>query len=244
MCTLAVALHADRRWPIVAAANRDERLGRPSEAWAIRDGAGGVRYAAPRDAEAGGTWIGVSSRAVFAAVTNFHSGAPADRSRRSRGELVPLALEADDAAAARARLAAVDAALYNPFHLVVADRSDAFLWRFDGRSAAMEPLAAGLHVITERSADGQDPRGELVRARWPLQPDAQRLAELLATHGAGVEGAICVHADPLYGTRSSTVLRLAPALSASELYVADGPPCRSGLEDRSGLLVGLAGGGA
>jgi hypothetical protein len=249
MCTLAVALHADRRWPIVVAANRDERLGRPAETWALRGGvappAGGgaprpPRHAAPRDVEAGGTWIGVSQAGVFAALTNFHAGVPPDRSRRSRGELVPLALAAPSAAAAREALAAVPAAGFNPFHLVVADAQDAFLWRFDGGSDAVTPLGPGLHVVTERTPDGRDPRGELVRARWPLDPSPPRLAELLGLHGPGPAESVCVHAGEAYGSRSSAILRLAPSLARSDLYVADGPPCRAPFEDRSELLLALA----
>src|SRR5690242_6472196 len=111
MCTLAVAFQTDRRWPVVVAANRDERLGRPAEGWGIREGAGGIRHAAPRDLLAGGTWIGVSARGVFAAVTNFHAPAAwyPDPARRSRGELVPLALGTPDVAAARGAIARLEA---------------------------------------------------------------------------------------------------------------------------------------
>jgi hypothetical protein len=37
------------------------------------------------------------------------------------------------------------------------------------------------------------------------------------------------------------VLRLAADLASSELYAADGPPCTHPLEDRSALVVALAG---
>ncbi len=52
--------------------------------------------------------------------------------------------------------------------------------------------------------------------------------------------ATCIHMDPVYGTRSSAVLRLAADLAASELYAADGRPCTAPLEDRSDLLAALA----
>jgi uncharacterized protein with NRDE domain len=243
MCTLAVAFQTDRRWPVVAAANRDERLGRAAEGWAIREGEGGARYAAPRDLVAGGTWIGVSERGVFAGLTNFHAPASwyPDPERRSRGEIVPLALAAGDAEAARVAIARLDAARWNPFHLLVADARAAFLWWYDGERAALEPLAPGLHVVTERAPDGRCPRGELVRARWPVDVAVPRLHELLAIHAPGAGGvATCIHMDPTYGTRSSAILRLAPELAASELYVADVRPCLGPHEDRSGLLAALA----
>ena len=236
MCTLAVAYRTDRRWPIVVAANRDERLGRAAEGWAIREGPGALRYAAPRDLVAGGTWMGVSSRGLFAAVTNFHSGHAPDPRRRSRGSLVLGALGHGSPAAAREAFLREDAAAWNPFHLVVADAERAFLWRYDGERTALDDLAPGLHVVTEAAHDGRGPRGELVRARWPLDPDVARLRELLTVHAAAREDAICIHMDPLYGTRSSAILRLTASLAHAELYEADGRPCTTPVTDRSRLL--------
>ncbi len=246
MCTLVVAVHVDRRWPLVVAANRDERLGRASEGWGLRAGPGGVRFAAPRDLLAGGTWIGLSDRGVFAAVTNYHAPVAwyPDPERQSRGDLVPLALGAPDAAAARGALAALDAARFNPFHLVVADAREAFLWRYDGDEARLEPLAPGLHVITERSANGACPRGDLVRGQWPLEPSPPALRAVLTVHtpiaGTNSGLATCIHMDPTYGTRSSAILRLAPELRHSELYTSDSRPCLAPHEDRAGLLAALA----
>jgi uncharacterized protein with NRDE domain len=244
VCTLALAFRTDRRWPLVVAANRDERLGRAAEGWALRDGGGGPRYAAPRDLAAGGTWIGVSARGLFAAVTNYHAPYDwyPDPSRRSRGELVALALAHPAAEAARAALGALAAERWNPFHLVVADAATAFRWRYDGSAAALDDLGPGLHVVTERSPDGRCPRGDLVRARWPLDLSPARLRELLSVHGPDADplAATCIHGEPVYGTRSSTVVRLAHDLGASELLAADGHPCNAPLEDRSDLLAALA----
>jgi uncharacterized protein with NRDE domain len=241
MCTLALGFQLDRRWPLVLAANRDERLGRPSEGWALREGACGQRYAAPADLLAGGTWIGVSARGLVAAVTNYHAPLDwyPDPARRSRGELVPLALAAGDAAGAAGALARLEASRWNPFHLVVADGRAAFLWWHDGEAAGLEPLSPGLHVVTESARDGRDPRGELVRARWPAEPTVPRLRELLTVHGPPPGVATCIHGDPLYGTRSSTLLRVAADLAASELYAAETRPCLAPHEDRSDLLVAL-----
>jgi uncharacterized protein with NRDE domain len=242
MCTLAVAFQTDRRWPLVVAANRDERLGRAAEGWDLRQPGLGPRYAAPRDLLAGGTWIALSARALFAAVTNYHlpSGAAPDPRRRTRGELVAKALRHGTAAEAREALLREDASAYNPFHLVVADAQRAFLWRHDGEGAALEDLDPGLHVVTEHAPDDRGPRGATVRSRWPLDHDVLRLQQLLAVHAPGT-AATCIHADPIYGTRSAAVLRVAASLAASELYAADGRPCSSPFEDRSRLLASLAG---
>jgi uncharacterized protein with NRDE domain len=244
MCTLAVAIRADRRWPLVVAANRDERLHRAAEGWRLRDGSDGIRYAAPGDLVAGGTWIGLSARGLFAGLTNYHAPLAwyPDPARRSRGEIVGLALGHPTAAAARSALSAVDAARYNPFHLVVADAADAFLWWYDGERAEVVPLGPGLHVVTESSPDGRGPRGDLVRSRWPMDLAPARLRELLSIHedGGFPGSATCIHREPLYGTRSSALLRIATDLGSSELLVADGPPCRAAFEDRGDMIAALA----
>lgn len=243
MCTLAVAWRTDRRWPVVVAANRDERLKRAAEPWGLRESGLGPRYAAPLDRVGGGTWIGVSARGVFAGLTNHHArqGGFPDLRRRSRGELVVQALGQESAAAARGLFAGGDAARYNPFHLLVADGAQAFLWLYDGAQAALVDLGPGLHVVTESDAEGRGPRGELVRSRWPLEPDPARLRELLVHHAPSPLEATCVHLDDHdYGTRSSSVLRLAPTLEASELWVAEGRPCITPFDDRSRLLADLA----
>jgi len=241
MCTLAVALHADPHWPLIAATNRDERLGRPAEDWAIRRPPAGPAYLAPLDAVAGGTWIGISAWGLFAALTNFHAGPPfPDPLRTSRGLLVLRALSRDSVAGAWAELRRTDPSTYNPFHLVVADVERAFLWRYDGRSATFHDLAPGLHVITESDHAGGSARAERVRARWPARPDPAALREVLAQHADSPRDGTCIHLDPHYGTRSSAVVRLAPALAWSSLSVANGRPCTTPLEDRSSLLAELA----
>jgi uncharacterized protein with NRDE domain len=245
MCTLAVAFQTDRRWPVIVAANRDERLGRPAEGWALRELPGGGRFAAPRDAVGGGTWIGLSTRGVVAALTNYHAPGSwyPDPARRSRGEIPPLALGAGSASAARDAIGALDASAWNPFHLVVAGARSAFLWWYDGEDAGVQPLAPGLHVVTENAWDGSCPRSALMRARWPLEPTIDRLRDLLTVHAPGGDGArlaTCIHMDPAYGTRSSTVLRLTGDLSTSDLWTSDARPCLGPLEDRSSLAVALA----
>ena len=245
MCTLALGLQLDRRWPVLVAANRDEHLDRPSEGWAPRAGSGEEPLrATPLDLQAGGTWIGVSARGVFAGVTNHYvrfDGFP-DPSRRSRGELVPLALGAGSAAAAADTLRPLDAARWNPFHLVVADARGAILWWYDGEEQGLEVLGPGLHVVTESDREGRGARAEWLRARWPANPSLPRLRELLIHHGAPPPAgpATCIHGDPLYGTRSSAILRLAPDLGASELYAAEARPCTTPHVDQSDLLVALA----
>ena len=70
MCTLIVLHRCVPGRPLVVAANRDEFLDRPAEGPALRSSRTGP-IVAPRDLKAGGTWVGVSARGVFAGLTNL-----------------------------------------------------------------------------------------------------------------------------------------------------------------------------
>ena len=151
MCTLIV-LHrcvADR--PLVVAANRDEFLARPAEDMAIRQSATGP-ILSPLDLEAGGTWVGLSQRGVFAGLTNLRplpdSAIPEKPAAdlQSRGDVVMMALEAESAADAVRAIEGLEEAAYNPFQLLVADGRDAFLvvYRDRPRVVALEP---GPHIV-------------------------------------------------------------------------------------------------
>jgi uncharacterized protein with NRDE domain len=107
MCTLLVASRVFDDTPLLVAANRDERLDRPAAPPRLFE-ARAIPVVAPVDLQAGGTWLGLSARGVFAGITN-RFGVPPDPARRSRGELVFEALLGADAQAGADRIAALDA---------------------------------------------------------------------------------------------------------------------------------------
>src|SRR5262247_4444821 len=101
MCTLVLVVPPPGGI-LQIAANRDEFLARPAAApMPSVDG----RWLAPRDLQAGGTWLGVNAAGLFVGVTNRTSG-PRDATRRSRGLLVLDGLEAADAASLHRRCGA------------------------------------------------------------------------------------------------------------------------------------------
>jgi uncharacterized protein with NRDE domain len=245
MCTL-IALHrCVPGVPLIVAANRDEFTERPSEAPALRElGRGFVL--APRDAQAGGTWLGVNPAGVLAAITNRRAESP-DPSRRSRGLLVLDALAAESAAEAATAALALPHGAYNPFNLFVADAQRAFAISYGVAPKGIE-LAAGSHVIGNADLDAPPPAkvariagaaAQVVSAAPAEQ--LERLADLCRSHGGGGAATddVCVHAGA-YGTRSSTLLRLAETASESALLYADGEPCRTAYRDYTPLLHQLA----
>lgn len=239
MCTLVVATSVWASAPLVVAANRDEQLARPAAPparWARDDEA---FIFAPRDLLAGGTWLGIRGASLFVGITNRFTGQVPPPGPRSRGELVLDALAAGSVGAAAERIAAMDPALHNPFHLVIADRGEARLVWNDGVRHHHEVLRPGFHVVSERSR-GAAPteRDGLLRRRmaergWSREPSLDQWRSLLSEHAASPFEGPCVHADERgYGTRSSTVVRL-PAEGGIGFWHADGRPCVTAYEDLS-----------
>lgn len=249
MCTLTLAWRTFRDAPVALAATRDEALDRPAEPPAPRGDP--PSYVAPRDAEAGGTWIGLSASGVVVAVTN--RWLDADRKGdRSRGLLVRDCLEADSAeAAVRLVERELDARSYDGFNLVLADSVAAFLLEYDG-GLSVTRLDPGVHVVgnvggavngTDRfeiperrrefGADRADSARRIAAALVP-EPDTSgsewldRASALLADHEYGA----CLHGDA-FGTRSFTRIRVGTEPGASAFAYADGPPCETSAESVS-----------
>jgi uncharacterized protein with NRDE domain len=248
VCTLTLAWQVFPDAPVVVAANRDERRERPSEP--PRRTESNPAVVAPRDARAGGTWIGYNDAGVFAGITNrWVEGTTPER---SRGLLVADALrESDATSAARLVERSVEAQGYDGFNLVVADRNAAFLFEWDGhlRVSQLEP---GVHVVVntgaalggggaltdsfampddperaDRAAEQAESAREVRTALTPEPGDGatewlDRAATVLADHEFGV----CIHEDG-YGTRSSSLIRLG---EQPTYRFAPGPPCETSYE--------------
>jgi len=261
MCTI-IALHRQRsELPLVIAANRDERLARPGlpPAELGRE----PRRWGGRDAELGGSWMGVSERGLFVGLTNQRTDEAPDRQLRSRGEVVVEALACADLRDLSRFIRQLDARRYNPFNLLYGDGRA--LWvayaRPNAAAAELVELPPGLHVLANDRLDSpwfpkveraqtlvapfagspwEELRPALERAladhaQPPKIPAPARVAGMQATPElvSGLQ-ALCVHL-PGYGTSSSTLLALGPSRVAHYRFAA-GPPCRTSFEDQTTLL--------
>lgn len=245
MCTLVVLHRAIPGVPLLVAANRDEFLARRSEGPALRRTPGGVAVVAPRDARGGGTWFGVSSQGLFAALTNVAGEAP-DPARRSRGLLVLDVLEAGSAKEAADHAQSTAPGRYNPFNLFVADAREAYgvTCRGEARGLRLEP---GAHVVGNGPLDAE-PTPKVVRLREraerlvgsSLPVALADLADLCRAHREGDPlASACVHTQS-YGTRSSALLALGAGERESVFRFAEGAPCQNEYDDFTPLLHELA----
>ena len=238
MCTLVFGWKVFPQVPIVVAANRDERLDRDSAPPSVTGEDPSIL--APRDEQAGGTWMGVNDHRLFVGITNRWLDADIEPSR-SRGLLVDDVLHAATAAeGVRLVEESVGENTYDGFNLLVADRHEAHFLPYDG-TLEVTQFDPGVHVIVNTGADGdytmpshredvartQGANADRVRAE--MHPEDGEMAEQWLTRGKSVLGdhdfGVCIHGDG-YGTVSTSLISIAEDGGVAYRY-ADGPPCRT-----------------
>jgi uncharacterized protein with NRDE domain len=224
MCTLVALRRPGHAWPVILGANRDEMMTRPWTApgrhWPDRP-----EVVAGRDDLAGGSWMGINDHGVVAAILNRQGTlGPAD-GKRSRGELVLLALDSADAAEAALVMSELRPDSYRPFNMVIADNRHAFFvaHRGEPRPVHVHALRDGLTMLTAREPDDpSSPRIAFHRGRFaaatPPDPDRgdwTNWEQLLSSqeHGpdSGPEGGMSFVLPSGFGTVSSALVAL-PAI--------------------------------
>ena len=153
MCTVIVLQRPGHAWPLLLAANRDERVDRPWDPPA-RYWSEHPDVVAGRDRLGGGTWMGLNDHGVVAAILNRPGSLGPAAGKLSRGDLPLQALANKDAAGAAAAIAQYDAGSYRTFNMVIADPTGAFFLRAlgQGRPQGLS-LSPGLHMVTAADAD-------------------------------------------------------------------------------------------
>jgi hypothetical protein len=174
MCTVILLRRPGHAWPLVVAANRDERIDRdwdpPARHWPDHPGILGGR-----DRSAGGTWMALGGTGVVAAVLNRPGSLGPAPDKRSRGELPLAAAACPDAATAARRIASLPASDWRPFNLVVADsRRAVFLRGLGAGPIEAVDLPEGITMVTAHDPNDLDSpriRRHLPRFRAGPPPD-------------------------------------------------------------------------
>lgn len=222
MCLLVFAWQTAAARPLVLAGNRDEFHDRPAAPAGWWDG----RIVGGRDLRAGGTWLAAARDGRFGVVTNYREPLAEGRGPRSRGELVSAYLEGDAGPAEWAREVAARGDDYAGFNLLLGAPDE--LVYLSNRGRGPETLEPGVYGLSNHLLDTPWPKLERTRTRFASLLEAGAatgpLLEMLGDRAPAAEDELPdtglppewerllsspFITDARYGTRCSTVLRLA-----------------------------------
>lgn len=223
MCLILFAHRVVPGVPLIVAANRDERFNRPAAPAALWDEH--PEILAGRDLSGGGTWLGVSTRGRFAALTNFRNPATHRADAPSRGALVKDFLVGQMSAGAYVEDIMREAVPYNGFCLLVWDGRELFF--FSNRAEAPMKVESGVYGLPNhllntpwpKVVKGRSGLEQLTRVPFAVEEHLALLNDTtpaadcdLPQRGRDLErerrhSALRI-LNPDYGTRCSTVLRI------------------------------------
>jgi uncharacterized protein with NRDE domain len=221
VCLILLAHRTHPRYRLIVAANRDEWFRRPTAPaafWTDRP-----EVLAGRDLEQGGTWLGITRRGRFAALTNFRDPRSKRDDSPSRGELVADFLSGGMPAGRHARALVADAPRYNGFNLLASDGTE--LAYVGSRTAQAIVVTPGIHGLSNGLLDEPWPKVRRGCERLAavvdgdfstedlfallrddaLAPDAELPSTGVSPAWERVLSAMHIVADG-YGTRCATVL--------------------------------------
>jgi uncharacterized protein with NRDE domain len=223
MCLILFAACAHPDYPLIVAANRDERYTRPSTPAGFWPDYPTV--CAGRDLEQGGTWLGIATDGRFAGITNYRQGRGRGTPPHSRGDLTRGFLTGTRGALEYMQDAAARPTDYHGYSLI-AGTPDA-LYFCSNRGNGIQRITPGVHGLSNRLLD--EPWPKVVRGVSVLkellgadEPTLTRtLFELLADRTTAPDHLLPSTGVPLqherdrspafisaesYGTRASTVV--------------------------------------
>ena len=225
MCLIVLAWQVHPDYPLIVAANRDEFYARPAAPAGFWSDAPDVL--AGRDLEAGGTWLGVTRRQRFSALTNYREGGRKLAGTHSRGRLVADFLTAESDPQDYLADVAARHGDYNGYSLFVGDGHRLAYCSNRAPDPAPRWLSPGIYGLSNHLLDTPWPKLAAAKTSFAAAlaqlPASAPFFELLADRemvadaelpatGVALEwervlSAIFV-ASPDYGTRASTLLTM------------------------------------
>ncbi|MCW7752405.1 NRDE family protein [Desulfobotulus sp. H1] len=224
MCLILFAVQHHPDWPLIVTANRDEFHKRPTEPahyWKTTP-----PFLAGRDLQEGGTWMGIVPKPLyFAALTNFRDPFLKKNPAPSRGHIVEQALGSAEDTDSFLKKLKEEGAAFNGFNLICGTPEKLFYYSNQTEKSLVIP--SGMHGLSNHLLD----------TPWPKVTRGCDMLDQALSKGAGEEDFFLLLQDrsipkdrdlpdtgmgpewerilaplfivnKLYGTRSSTVLRV------------------------------------
>ena len=262
MCTIIVLNQIHPDLPVVIAANRDEFFSRPTTGpqLLIDD----PRVVGGRDGIKGGSWMGANEAGIFVGLTNQRTWHSADKTKRSRGEVVVEALKRRSMGALEDYLRGLVPRAFNPFNLMygTAEQMRAAYFHDHMAEPEFEDIPPGVHVLPNDRLNAEV-FNKVARARELIEPHTDAPWPELQAHLRGMlsdralpplekaqtppKGALMPRRlahrlealnikTPLYGTRSSVIATLEPG-RVSRYLATERPPHERGFRDYTDLIA-------
>jgi uncharacterized protein with NRDE domain len=156
MCLIVFANNVLEDYKLIFAANRDEFYNRPSEQadfWKDYPD-----LLAGKDLQAGGTWMGITRKGKFAAITNFRDLKNHKNDAPSRGKLTLNFLINDVAPEEYYNGLKPELNNYNGFNLILGNIDE--LYYFSNKTNGLQKLKPGIHGISNAILDTPWPKVE------------------------------------------------------------------------------------
>lgn len=146
MCTLTVVRERDR---LIVTMNRDDVTEREEAPPALWPDAEPI-FVAPRDLQAGGSWIGVNRHGVIACLLNRYDDAPTGTT--SRGNIVIEAMRGATIKTACGTLTTLDHRAYSPFSCLLIAMSGVVRLDWTGSSLRRQEFSGASDLMTTSSS--------------------------------------------------------------------------------------------
>ncbi|MGM0381504.1 MAG: NRDE family protein [bacterium] len=233
ICFVTGWLNRRKCVPLIIAANRDEEYDRGGEEPKLREGEN-YSFIAPRDPRAGGTWIGINSSGVLAALTN-NSGASSESAPLSRGRIVADILKKSETASEATKLLEkIEPDKYRDFSLVTVDPEQILYFSSEHNSTAVDKQTEGSFFLSNRATFELFSPREVVKFPWgshsgEAKPERLRgrLQNFCRQHRSiRTHGELCRHEDN-FGTVSSSIILMDLTRRRLIYDFAAGAPCET-----------------
>lgn len=225
MCLILFAYKKHPKYPLIVAANRDEFYERPTAAAHFWEDI--PQILAGRDLEKMGTWMGLTTKGRFSALTNYRNPKESQDGKKSRGQLVTDSLMYEGSIKNYMESLSQSNRLFPGYNLLAGDIHHLYYYSNVG-GKAME-LDSGIYGLSNHLLNSSWPKVEKGREGLKRiierkdEPALDELFSLLADSEQAPDERLPKTGVPLemermlsplfiesegYGTRSSTVLLL------------------------------------
>ena len=153
MCLIIFSWRTHPEYKLILVANRDEFYERNTDKadyWKDYPD-----ILAGRDLKAGGTWMGITKKGRFSAITNYRDFRNIKKNAPSRGELTAGFLKGTLSVEDYIQKLKANAHLYNGFNLILGDKDN--LYYFSNQNMELTNLKPGIHGLSNH----------LLNTRWP-----------------------------------------------------------------------------